>query len=52
MTAIDPERRERNRQLREHFRALPPRDYLQARDAFLRGKPITIPTKSTKAPTR
>ena len=52
MTAIDPERRERNRQLREQLRGLPPHEYARARDAILRGQPITIPTKSTKAPTR
>ena len=51
MTAPDLERRERNRKLREHFRALAPREYRQARDAFLRGKPISIPT-TTKEPAR
>ena len=51
MTALDPERRERNRKLREHFRALAPREYRQARDAFLRGKPISTSPKA-KEPTR
>ncbi len=51
MTPIDPERRERNRQLREQLRDLPPHEYRQARDAILRGEPINIPTKA-KEPTR
>ena len=51
MTALDPERRERNRKLREQLRTLPPQEYARLRDAILRGKSISIPT-TTKEPTR